>query len=400
MRDASVAPEAAHMNPLAAHRLLMRFALALGNVFAWIFLFRGFYLIGGNVEIALIATMTLYLLVQGIVIVLTPLSGAALRHGVRRALAFGSLAAVFAFLSFSLAFARQASESAFGLVVCFIILFALHRALYWVPYRSEIARTGAHVKSTFFQEMSLAAVPLVAALIIESPRLGPDVLLILASTAALLSLFPLTHVSESYEGFEWGFIDTFRALFLPSNRGLLSLSFLDGIQGVTLLLMWPLAAFIIIGQSFLGLGFILTLTLILAPFVRTFVRNQLRRWKLERSVPILATIMFSSWIVRFTTATPLGILVADIYYQSGFSPRRFSVDAHTHDQSADGAHYIDEYTALKEIGMAIGRMCACSIVIIIALLVNATVAFGGAILLAAGAAAYSVILSDRLSRGV
>lgn len=389
-------------NALATHRFLMRLAMGAGNVFAWIFIFRGFYLVSGSTETSIFAIAIMYALMQGIVFILTPLSGFALRNGMRRALAYGTLVASFAFACMSVVFAPQigSGEFAFGMIVSFAILMGIHRALYWIPYRTEIADTGTYVSASKGEEIVLAFVPLIAGLMIETLWLGPEALLALAAFVALSALIPLIRLPESYEGFEWGFLETFAALFSRSNQTLFTLSLADGIQGAALLLIWPLAAFIIIGQSFLGLGLILTLTLIVTPFFRTGVRKLLKRHRAERSTPILATLVFSSWLLRLAAASPLQILAVDVYAHSSSSPKRFSIDHAVHDQSADGAHYVDEYTALKEMGLALGRIIACLILAFVALYVHAAAAFGAVIILAAFASVVSVVISQRSSRAI
>jgi hypothetical protein len=389
-----------HGASLSSHRFLMRFALAAGNVFAWVFAFRAFYLASASVEASIFAIAALYAMMQGIVLILTPLSGAALRHGMRRALAYGTLVASFAFACFSLVFAPQVSaEFAFAMAASFVILMGIHRALYWVPYRTEAAH-GVYIRASHAQEIFLAFVPLAAGIIIEIDWLGPEAILAAAALIALSALIPLIRIPESYEGFEWGFLESFYALFSPFNRSFLSLSIFDGIQGVTLLLVWPLAAFIIIGQSFLGLGFILTATLLMAPLARHLTRRLLNKLRAHDSTPVLVSLVFSSWILRLAAASPLQILVADVYYHSGVSPKRFSVDAPVFDQTADGAHYVDEYTALKEMGMAIGRIIACLILAASVYYLPAAGAFAFLIIVTAFAAAWSVIISRRLAKGV
>ena len=175
---------------------------------------------------------------------------------------------------------------------------------------------------------------------------------------------------------------------------------LGGIRGVPLLLIWPLAAFIIIGQSFSALGVILSATLCIAFVGRPIVRRILRTLRADRSTTVVAVIAFSSWVLRLSAGSPLQVAVADVYYHSGISPRRFSVDASASDQSADGGHFVDEYTALKEMGMALGRILACALLVILALSSNAALAFAAAIIIAAIAAASSVFLSRRLARAV
>ena len=387
---------------LHVHRFFFRLALGAGNVFAWVFVFRGFYLANGNLEATLAGVAILYALSQVIAFILTPLAGAALRHGIRRALAYGTLASVFAFACMTLVFAPNMSNtSAFWMIGSFVVLSGIHRALYWIPYKTAAADIHS-LRSPFAlaREAAIAFMPLLAGLTIETVSQGPAVLLAAVSGLIILALFPLAMLPESYERFEWHYTETFKELLSPFNRQPLVLAILDGIQGVTLLLIWPLAAFIILGQTFAALGVILSATLCLGFLGRSLLRAILRRLRSDRSTSVLAALAFSSWIFRLPVGSPIQIFVADAYYHSGVSPRRFSIDAFAFDQWADGGHFVDEYTALKEMGMMMGRFLACALVVFLALNMNATIAFASAIILAAVASAASVFLSRRLARTV
>src|SRR3989344_4140128 len=334
-------PAHAGVRALRAHRLLMRLAFGAGHIFAWVIVFRGFYLSNGNLEAPLVAASFLYSLAQGIAFILTPLSGIALRHGIRRALVYGTLTAAFAFVCMSLLFTQAISDDfAFGMIVSFVILMGLHRALYWIPYATAAAEMHAGRSQLFWlRETLIALMPLLASVLITIPR-GPQILLSLISGS------------------------------------------------------------IILGQSFSAPGVILSATLCIAFVGRPIVRRILRTLRADRSTTVVAVIAFSSWVLRLSAGSPLQVAVADVYYHSGISPRRFSVDASASDQSADGGHFVDEYTALKEMGMALGRILACAFLALIALIVNAQSAFALTIILAAFSAAGSVVLSRRLSRQV
>ena len=383
---------------LHAHRFLFRLAFSAGNIFAWIFVFRGFFISSGSLEAALAGVVALYALSQSIALFLTPLSGAALRHGIRRALVYGTFMAVFAFVCMSLLFVPSPTSGGviFGLIGSFAILMGIHRALYWIPYQTADAQGSRGIGMG--QEIAIACMPFIAGLCIETSVLGPDALIIAVVALILLSLFPLAMVRESYERFEWGFSESFATLFSPFNRGPLWLSIFDGIQGVTLLLIWPIAAFIILGQSFGALGLVLTITFCATILGRSAFRSILKFLHADRSTSVIALIAFSSWIFRLTPVSSIQIILTDVYYHAGISPRRFSIDAHVFDQSADGGHYVDEYTALKEMGMVLGRLVACASVIFFAIHTSAAIALGSAIILAGFAAAASVILSRRLAK--
>lgn len=386
---------------LATHRFLLRLALSAGTIFGWAFIFRGLYLATGNLAATLVGLGLLYILSQCIVVLLTPLTGAALRHGIKRALVYGTVMAAFAFICMSLIFSPQinAGGSAFGLIVSFVLFTGLHRALYWIPY----ATSSVHMPAQRFpltKEAMIALMPLIAGVIIENVFGGAGMLMGLAGALVVFSLLPLIGVQESFERFEWGYGRTYRELFSPFNRGALKIAIADGIQGVTLLLIWPLAAFVILGQSFASLGVILTLTFFIGFLTRSWVRRLLRSIRADQSTAILATIAFSSWILRLPAGTPVQILMADVYYHVGVPGKRFSIDATSFDQSADGGHFVDEYTALKEMGMALGRILACALLVLSALFMGATIAFGIAIIVAGISAAYSVVVSRRMTKEI
>ncbi|MEK7509335.1 MAG: hypothetical protein AAB605_01325 [Patescibacteria group bacterium] len=386
---------------LQSHRFLLRLALSAGNIFAWLVVFRVLHVGSGNLELALFGVGALYALSQGVMFVLTPLAGAVLRQGLRRALVYGTLASVFAFLSIAVLFAPQATltrEFVFSMVAGFVVLGGIHRALYWVPYATVLEREGTS-RASFVREAAIALMPLCGGLALVVPG-GAAALFVIVVITILLSLFPLTFVREGYERFVWSFGETFAALFARANRGLLFTSFLDGVQGVTLLLFWPLAVFFIVGQSYVLLGTILSATLLITFLARRVIRRVLTALGLERSVLTLAIVVFSSWVLRLVAGTPLQVFIADVYYHGGIPARRFGIDARAFEQTADAGHFVDEYTALKEMGMALGRITACALFAVLLLFGSAPVAFGVCILAAGIAAAASVLISHRMAKSV
>lgn len=386
---------------LQSHRFLLRLALSAGNIFAWVVVFRVLYIGGGDLERALAGVGALYVLSQAIMFVLTPLTGAALRHGMRRVLVYGTLACAFAFLSVAVLFAPQVTlsgEFVFSMIAGFVVLSGIHRALYWIPYAAAVEREGAS-RASFVREAAIALMPLCGGLALVTPS-GAAALFIAVVAAIVLSLFPLAFVHEGYERFVWSFQETFEALLARTNRRLLFASILDGVQGVTLLLLWPLAVFFIVGQSYVLLGAILSATLLITFLARRVIRRGLRALGLERSVLTLATVVFSSWVLRLAAGTPLQVLVADVYYHGGIPARRFGIDARAFEQAADAGHFVDEYTALKEMGMALGRIVTCILFIALLFLGSVTLAFGVCILAAGAAAAASVVLSHRLTKSI
>jgi len=382
---------------LAVHRFLFRAALAAGNVFAWVIVFRVFYVAVRDLEVALAGVVALYALSHCISFVLTPLAGRALRRGVKKTLLLGTVFGALAFLLLAALFLADPSRDAvFWAIGAFAVVQGVYRAFYFIPY--ETANAGAQSLTPIFREAAIALVPALAGFVLTEYREGPAILFAACTALMLLSALAVARRAETYESYEWTYAATVRELFARKNHLATGLFLLDGIQGAVLLLIWPLAVFLLVG-SFRTLGAVLTATLCVAFLGRFLVKKFLRSLALH-SPFVLATIVFSTWIVKLAAASPAQVLAVNIAYTSGTSPVRFNVDPHAFEQPADGGHFIDEYTAVKEMGLSLGRVSMCILFIVLLLTTAESLAFATAIITAAIAAAWSVFLAHRLQKAV
>jgi hypothetical protein len=381
---------------LSIHRLLLRVALSAGNIFAWVIVFRLCLVLSSSLPTAILGVSVLYVLSHGISFFLTPLAGAALRHGVRRALVYGTLAGALSFVPLAALFVEGDIPlvNMFWMISAFAILQGIYRALYFVPYRTE---EGATVSPLILgREAALAFIPALVGFLLTSM----DAAFIIFTAIAMIgvtSITPLFLIRETHEPYTWTYGETMRELVARRNRSAIFLFMLDGIQGAALLFIWPLAVFLVLEQSFQALGAILTATLCIA-FLGRFLMRKLLRPRVMRSPYVLAMIVFSTWILRLGVGTPVQILAVDVYYNSAASPRRFSVDPYAFEQAADSNHYVDEYTAVKEMALSVGRIAIMAIFIGVMLYGTWATAFIIAILAAGCAAAASVIISHRLQK--
>ncbi|MCR4325930.1 MAG: hypothetical protein NUV59_03990 [Patescibacteria group bacterium] len=355
-------PERAGADPRAsaramrAHRLLLRFALAAANVFAWIFVFQHFAAIEGDVQ-AFARVILLYALSQTTTALSTPLFARFLRYGARRLLAIGALLAASAFVVLG-AVLGSSSPADFRLgAVLFAVLLGLYRAAYWIPYETEAGHVGTMGSNTM-REILIALMPLFAGLYLAGTQEGSAWLLYSAAALIILSVAPLSRLRDVHERFSWGYRETFAACMAPENRAVIRRAIFEGGAGAALLLLWPIAVFLIVGQSFGMLGMILSLTFIIAIVARRYVRRAFRRMKLHDSMMVNALLVVSPWLMRLAVATPLGIVLVDAYFYTT-SPKQVGIDPLTFEQRGDAGHYMDEYTAIKEIGLSFGRIGIC-----------------------------------------
>ena len=378
---------------LSLHRFLFRFAFAGANVFAWIFVFQYFYLVEPDIAHGLARTALLYALSQTVTCLATPYTAHLLRSGARRVFILATFVAATSFVILGATFGGFWGASyAPTAIALFAIGLGLYRALYWIPYEIEAEVVGAS-RGSIFTELLIALAPLLGGLWIVGVPLGLLSLLYAGAALMLLSAAPLFYLRDVHEGFSWGYRETFGQLLEPANRGIVRHSLLEGVAGAALLLFWPLAIFLITGWSYGMLGVVLALTFVLSIVGRSFVRKGLRKAGLHTSRIVTVAIAVSPWIFRTVVGTPLGAVLVDTYFHTT-APRRIGLDPLTFEQTADAGSYVDEFTALKEMALSLGRIGICVVGAIAALTMSLPATFIVVFLCAALASA-AIALSPR-----
>ena len=368
---------------LSVHRLLLRVALSAGSIFSWLFIFQYFYAVSPDTAQAFARTALLYALSQVVISLATPLSARLLRYGARRELTAASLLLGAAFVLLGATF-QGLWGSAYTLwgVVAFAVLIGLYRALYWIPYDAEIRGEEVGVGKSVWREIAVALVPAFVGFMLLGGGVAPWWLLFGAASLAFVAIAPLRRLRDVHELFPWGYRETFAECMAPENRDLIRGAMFDGAYGAALLFIWPLIVFLIVGWSYGVLGVILSLTFLVGILLRGTMRAFIRSLKLHESKLVNTLFVISPWILRLGVATPLGIVLVDSYFYTT-PPRRAGIDPVTFEQSGDAGHFLDRYTAIKEIGLAIGRIFICIFAAVLALNVSLPLALIAAFLLAA-----------------
>lgn len=367
---------------LTLHRFLMRGALAGGHIFAWIFAFEFFYALEASIDHAFVRTILLYALSQTVTCLVTPLAARSLLFGAGRVLMLAVPLAAVAFVLLGATFDGWFSGiSASYSMIAFALAMGLYRALYWTPYDVEFS-AHARTSGSIFPELLIALMPLIGGLLVVSVRNGPAALSYWGAVIIIGSVIPLFFVRDIRERFTWGYRETFRRLLSINDRHIAVGSFLDGISGAVLLLFWPFAIFLIVGNSHGTLGLVLSLTFCVAILMRKFVRTVLGRLRVERSLLVHTVFAVTPWLFRFFVASPVGVIFVDSYFYSTTS-RRAGVDAVAYEQAADGGSYVDEYTALKEVALALGKITICLAAAAILSFASVPIVLGFALLAAA-----------------
>jgi hypothetical protein len=378
------------LRALAIHRFFLRAALSGVSIFAWVFLFQYFYLTGGDLSRAFAQSAFLYALCSTITCLITPLSARILRGGARRSLLFATLLCASAFVFLGAAFGGFWTSNTALAIAFFAILMGVYRALYWVPYEIE-ASVQKKPSRSVVSEMVLALAPAIGGIFIAWNSFAAISILYVGALLLFISTVPIFFLRDVHEHFSWGYRQTFHELLAAKHRTIFTHGLLEGVSGAALVFFWPLAIFLITGWSYSVLGIVLTITLLAAICLRTPVRALVRSLGLSDSRVLSATLAVTPWLFRLVIGSPLGVVLVDSYFYTT-TPRRFAVDPLAFEQASDGGSLLDEYTAIKEMALSLGRVAVCVLGAGAVLLASVPVAF---LIVFVAAAASSVALTLR-----
>jgi len=378
-----------------AHRFLLRTGLSLAHVFAWVFVFEYFFFLSGNMGRALAGSAILYALAQLVTMIATPISAMHLRRGTKHSIIWGVAFAAGSFIFLGGTLAGYFSDPPLWGVVAFAVLFGAYRALYWVPYQLTVAEMKPHLHMRAYLEALIALMPLFAGLTLVSVRFGHLKLLFGAAAILLLSALPALFLNDTRERFSWPLVYAFSQLWQRKNHGLVLQSLLEGFQGAALFLVWPLAVFFILGWSYFGLGLVFSLTLLFILLFRKIYAKVMNSLELKNSSTVHVVIAMSGWVARFAAGTPFGIIVADVFAHTTAGAHSTHADPFTFEQASDRGAFLDEYTALKEMGLAAGRIMLCITVFFLAFAFTLPVVLAIALGIAAAASGLSTLVARR-----
>ena len=367
---------------MISHRTLLRFALSGGHAFAWIFVFQFYTAESGDVATGFVVTLLAYALSHTIAILATPLGARLLRRGTTRMMRNATLALSAAFLVLAASLIGLFGSVQIGVLV-FAIGTGLYRALYWVPYSLSPHPTALG------EEITIALAPALAGLTLAASSSGVAIVLggaALVTAAAYLALGSGTGVHETYV---WRYRESFHQLFSAQHHRPLLRSVADGFEAGALLFVWPLVAFVLLGWSYALLGLVFALTLL----ATIALKYLLPRGHRADTPLIHATVTVSAWLIRGLVATPIGIVAVDAYADTGGRALHRGIDISTKEQSAEQHTFLDELTALKEMGQGIGRLLLCLAAAVSLLSFNMYTAALVIFALAALATVYSTYLS-------
>jgi len=364
-------------------RTLMRISLGVLGVFLPIFFFKEF---GYDLQLVIAIYVSLF----GISLLLTPLSARLLGViGTRKMIMLGL---VFSVLSICALYYFPANPT--YATIAYILFVATYKALYWIPYHVDFSH--ALDKKMRGQQLAilgniasivLVAVPMIGGFLITNA--GFSVVFVISIIIMLGSLIPLWFMNDAYEQYSWNYIDSFKHLFARGNRSLFLAHSANGAQGIAISVFWPIYVFTLLDERFTALGIIASLTIVAVMGLRWLVGTLFDTWSHKRMLVVGVLLATTGWVTKIFVQTPFQIFAADSYHNFGQTVNTLSFDATTYEQSADNGRYVDEYTALKEMALSVGRI----VMLLIMAVSVATFGIRLAFILAATVALLMIVLN-------
>lgn len=370
-------------------RIFTHAGLSVMGVFLPTFIYLEY---GGSLQVVVWAFIAGF----GLHFLLTPLSARLIRSlGMKKMM----IIALVPFLVLALTALALWEYAPTAMLVTYMLAWAVYRSLYWVPYHVEVAgfldseHRGRQV-SIFTNLLAIVSViaPVLGGLIIH--WFGFSWIFIGGIVLVVLAALPLLRMEETHEEYSYGYLESFKRLFARDNRELLYAYAGDGAQTLVAGVFWPIFIFLILDGNFAAVGAISSLV-VLATIVLASVAGELVDKISRTQVILISTIIYTTgWFLKSFATTALHILLFDAYHSAGRAVNRVAFDVGSYSHLADNGHYVDEYTAFKEMALNLGRIAMLLFGGFLALLFGIKVAF----VLAAFASLTMVLVNSALKK--
>ncbi|HPL93165.1 MAG TPA: hypothetical protein PLB38_02695 [bacterium] len=335
---------------LYLNRLIMLISTGLIGLFSIVFVYQNLNGINGVLYYSLLA--------YGLMIITTPL-GAFLMTKVGQKNAM-ILSMPFLFIHYLFLIKMPADPWFYvHLSIGAVVLF---KAFYWIPFNVEFSNNGTKNGHSGSSVAALNSLSYLVAIV--TPGLAGFILTYfdytsLFSLALIISGFamlPLLAMPDQKEKFTWTIPETYGQLFKKANRKMIFAYLADGAEGMVAVLIWPIFLFQLLKGNYLDLGILSTLivlgSIVLQQFLGKLVDSKYR----QRLLPIGAALYSLGWLMKMFVVNALQVFLVGVYHNIALVLLRTPFDAFMYETHADQGHYVDEYTVLHEIALAIGRV--------------------------------------------
>lgn len=289
-------------------------------------------------------------------IFLAPITGKIIcKMGLKKSIIFGSI--LFAIIN--LTYILFEYNVLWAIISC-TILTLLSRAFYWIPYHIYFA-SFTNKENRGFQISVIKDVvtiiniflPIVASFFIN--RFGFNIIFIISIILHLISIMPLLKMDDINLKYSFNYFESFKKIFSKDFWHDSVLFFLEGAEGVSSVILWPIMIFLVLKNDFTSLG-ILSSAIILFTIITNLIIGKLSDKKSKKNIIKAGAILYSfGWFMKMFSFSSIQLFLSSLYHNISDSIIRVSYDSYWYDEDFKKGDYIDEYIVLRESTIHAGR---------------------------------------------
>ncbi len=247
----------------------------------------------------------------------------------------------------------------------------MFRVTHWVPFHTNVAElTDRNIRASQLSLMEAtimilgAIVPIVAGLILS--YLGFSWLFLTALLIFLLAIIPFSFLPKVEEKFSWTYIETWKVFFSKKFRKNIFAYMGDGAEGIIGIIIWPIFIWQLLEGNYLKVGAISSFIVVFTMTLQLLAGNLMDKSVNKKMWLRYGSFFYSmGWVLKAFVGGALQIFVFSTYHNISRVFSRTSFDTLNYDIAADQGHYVDEYTAVREMAVMVGKILMGIVIILV-----------------------------------
>lgn len=339
---------------LAINRLLAMCAEVIIGVFFPIFLYEFF---GLNLQWTLFWFAANYLVRAPTLIIAAKIFS---KTGLVASMLIGSLFWIITYcIAFFLNIAPEFHPWIFlGLMIASI---SLNEGFYWAPFHVDFAQFSSRKHrgkqiGIFYALQRLIGMlgPIIGGFLIATFSYG--VAFAVGVGCIVASMIPLSFLPRTMVQYEYGFWETFRIMFSKKYRYLTWSMMAYGADCAIGYIIWPIFLFMIFDGAYLDVGIFASLVVVVNIILQVVIGNQIDHHHKRKMIKYGVDLYALGWLLKAFVDSIGGVFAASTFHTFGAILMRTPVDVLIYEKAADSGHYIDEFTVIREVALAFGRI--------------------------------------------
>ena len=242
-----------------------------------------------------------------------------------------------------------------------LIFLTFGRMFFWLPYHTDLAKftnlrdRGKSVSMLWATQTFISVImPIISGFLIV--KFDYDIVFILAIIIYSCSIIPFLSLPRTKEKYSWKYWQTIKNFLAKKNRGLVLSNIANGAENAVSIIIWPIFIWQILNGDFLAVGVLSSIIVLVSVILQLTVGKYTDRFNKRKLIHWGSTLYASGWMLKVFVLSSFHIFIAGAYH--GFTQilKDTPFDALNYELLADQGHYVDEYTALKEMAVQLGKV--------------------------------------------